>query len=410
MEEAIDFSTTIVLAAEDLKKGMYVSYLDRPWIETPFPFRGFEIQTDEELARLRENCEYVFIETERGNYPDGYERHMEATATTRRERMLGDVAGLAEWQVRTETEQEYRSADRALSGLRKAVIRVLDGISRHSEPEIAGLRDAMEPLRESIERCPDAALYAIRLSDSGDYLYRHAVSCAVMGLVMGRALGLPGEAPVNLAVGCALLDIGKLRVPQELLNRPNTVALTSGEMVKLRKHVNHSVDLISHDPWARKHVKPIVAYHHERYDGSGYPEGLEGGEIPLPARVAGIVDFYDAMISHRTYGRRATPNEAMRYIRQRGGKDFCPLLVDQFVQVFRLYPTGSLVELSDGKVGRVIQQQPTGLISPRVQLILDANKQRLHEYKSVSLASSVGDADTLCITQCLKAGSYGIES
>ena len=408
MQEAIDFGNTLVFASEDLKKGMYVSYLDRPWMDTPFPFRGFEIETDKELDLLRKNCEYVFIQTERGNFPDGYQRHMEETGRRRKDGKHS-IPGLAQWQVTIETEQEYRVASSTVGELRKSLIRVFEAASREEKLDIDAIRAAVRPLRASIERCPDAALYAIRLSDAGDYLYRHAVACAVMGLVMGRALGLPEGALGNLAVACALLDIGKVRVPQELLNRPSTVALTSGEMVQLRKHVRHSVDLIASSPEAKRHLKPIIAYHHERYNGSGYPERLQGDEIPLGARIAGIVDFYDAMISHRAYGRRAMPNEAIRYIRQRRGKDFCPSLVEQFVQIFGLYPTGSLVELSDGRVGRVIQQHPKGLLTPRVQLLLDENKQRMDGYESVDLSTNIGIVDSLCVTRCLKVGSYDIE-
>ena len=408
MEQAIDHTSTVVLNAEDVRKGMYVSYLDRPWLDTTFPFKGFEIKTDKELKQLRATCEYVFINAERGSQPDGYERFVEAS--TKRNRMSQPgVTRLAEWDVSTTTEDEFRQANSAVAAFRNAVIAAFGAATRQEALDIDGLREAAKPLRRSVERCPDAALFAIRMTDSGDYLYRHAVACAVMGLIMGRALGLPGDSPEHLAVGCALLDIGKTRVPAELLNSPNTIARSSGEMVQLRRHVKHSVELVSGCPISQKTLLPMIAAHHERHKGHGYPEGLQGEDIPLSGRIAGIVDFYDAMISQRAYGRRATPNEAMRYIRQQRGRDFCPLLTDQFLQVFRLYPTGALVELSDGTVGRVIQQNPKGLLTPRVHLILDHNKQRLHEFTTVDLSPIMAASDSLCISECLKPGAYSIE-
>ncbi len=403
MDEPIDHTSTVVLNSGELKKGMYVSYLDRPWLDTPFPFRGFEIQTDAELKQLRENCEYVFVQTERGSHRDGYERFNEGSI-----RNDGSADGLAEWNVAVSTEDEFRAASAAVDRFRSAIIRVFTAAARRDALDIDGVREAAVPLRESVERCPDAALYAVRTCDDGDYLYRHAVACGVMAMILGRALGLPRKAPLNLAVGCALLDIGKTRVPQELLNRPNTVALTSGEMAQLRAHVRHSIDLVAGDPEARKTLNTMIAYHHERHNGNGYPEGYIGRDIPLPGRIAGIVDFFDAMISQRAYGRRATPNEAMRYIRQQRGTDFCPELVDQFRQVFRPYPTGSLVELNDGRVGRVIQQHPTGLLTPRVHIVLDGNKNRLQEFTTIDLSPAVGATDAPCIQKCLKPGTYGL--
>jgi HD-GYP domain-containing protein (c-di-GMP phosphodiesterase class II) len=408
MDEAIDHTSTVVLSANDLRKGMYVSYLDRPWLETSFPFKGFEIKTDGELKQLRTTCEYVFIDVDRGRQTDGYERFVESR--TRQDLpQLQTVAGLAQWEITNTTEDEFPAASEAIASIRKCVIGLFSAATRDEPLDIDSLRAAVEPLRHSLERCPDSALYVIRTTDSGDYLYRHAVSCAVMGMILGRAMGLPAKVIEVLGVGCALLDIGKTRVPQELLNRPNTTALSSGEMAQLRQHVARSVELVSASSGLDRRLLEIIASHHERHEGHGYPEGLRGRDIPLTGRIAGMVDFFDAMISQRSYGRRATPNEAMRYIRQQRDKDFCAQLTDQFVQIFRLYPTGSLVEHSDGSVGRVIQQHPTALLAPRVQLILDANKERLNEYVTVDTSPIVDDAGAVCIHKCLPPGSYGID-
>ena len=408
MEEAIDHTSTVVLSADELRKGMYVSYLDRPWLETSFPFKGFEIKTDEELEQLQTTCEYVFIDADRGQQKDGYQRFVESR-TKQGLAPVETVAGLARWEITSTTEDEFPAASEAIANLRRSVIGLFGAATRRESLDIDSLRAAAEPLRHSLERCPDSALYVIRTTDSGDYLYRHAVSCAVMGMILGRAVGLPDKVIEVLGVGCALLDIGKTRVAQELLNRPNSIALSSGEMAQLRQHVARSVELVSASSGLDRRLLEIIASHHERHEGHGYPEGLRGRDIPLTGRIAGMVDFFDAMISQRSYGRRATPNEAMRYIRQQRDKDFCAQLTDQFVRVFRLYPTGSLVEHSDGSVGRVIQQHPTALLAPRVQMILDANKERLHEFVTIDTSPVVDEAGAVCIHKCLKPGSYGID-
>ncbi|MDH3434971.1 MAG: DUF3391 domain-containing protein, partial [Gammaproteobacteria bacterium] len=247
MEKAIDHTSTVVLSSDELRKGMYVSYLDRPWLETSFPFKGFEIKTDKELEQLQTTCEYVFIDADRGQQKDGYQRYVESR-TRQGQAPVETVAGLARWEITSTTEDEFPAASEAVAGLRRSVIGLFGAATRRESLDIDSLRAAAEPLRHSLERCPDSALYVIRTTDSGDYLYRHAVSCAVMGMILGRAVGLPDKVIEVLGVGCALLDIGKTRVAQELLNRPNSIALSSGEMVQLRRHVAHSIELVSASP------------------------------------------------------------------------------------------------------------------------------------------------------------------
>lgn len=406
--ETVDHTSTIVLSVGELRKGMYVSYLDRPWLETNFPFRGFQIESDEELEQLRATCEYVFIHTERGSHPQGYQHYRAALgkSDTISQRALD---GLNRWTISADTESEFSRAREAISGYRKAIVHIFTAARKGDVMDLDLLRKAAMPLRDSIERCPDAALFEVRSAQDGDYLYRHAVACGVMGLIFGRALGVPEVGLLDLAVGCALLDIGKTRIPQELLDKPSSIALTANEVYRLRKHVEHGIEYIDASCGSSRQVKDMVATHHERHNGHGYPDGLVGSDIPYAGAIAGIVDLFDAMISQRNYGRRATGNEAMRYIRQRGGKDFSQELTDQFVQVFRLYPTGSLVELSDGTVGRVIQQHESALLTPRVHLILDEKKNRIPEFCVVDLTSTVGGQDAVCIQSCMKPGSYGID-
>jgi HD-GYP domain-containing protein (c-di-GMP phosphodiesterase class II) len=408
-EPGVDHSATVLLSVRDLKKGMYVSYLDRPWVETPFPFSGFEIRTDRELQMLRQLCEYVFIHTERGTHSDGYFRSLEARLTAA-DAGTARAKGLAPWPIESTTEDEFPRASAAVADVRAAVVEAFTAATRSRTPDLEGLKGACQALAESIERCPDAALFVVRTAELDDYLYRHATAGAVMGAVMGRALGLPPRLREDLAVGCALLDIGKTRVPQDLVSRPSANALTPAEMSDLRRHVQHGVEIVSSCPGVSQRVVTAIAGHHERYDGSGYPDGIRGQGMPLAAAIAGVIDLFDAMVSRRGYGRRATPHEAMRFVRDQRDRGFSATLADQFVQVFRLFPTGSLVELSDESVGRVVQQHATALLAPRVRVILDPGKERLHEYRTVQTSSLAGDAADVCVRRSLAPGSYGIDA
>lgn len=396
-----DGSKTLILSPRDLKKGMYVSYLDRPWTQAPFPFQGFKIETDAELEQLREVCDYVFVDSRRGSM-SAYESYNAVRGRTDAD----DTPPPDEQAVeRPPTEREFPAAREAHEAFRKALISVYETASRGGSPSLAELDRATTKLIASVRRNPDALLYFVRTQTDGDYLFRHGVACAVMACTLGDALGLSSRSLQPLTMGCSLLDIGKTRVPAELLNRPSALELSPGELQQLRRHVERGAEILSHVTSEGSPITTVVMTHHERHDGKGYPRGIAGDRIPRFGKIASLVDTFDAMVSERVYGRRATPYEAMRYIKAQRGEAFDPKLVDVFQRAFGTYPTGSLVELSTGEVGFVIQQNPGARLQPRVYVMLDANKQRVPEFRVIDL----GVDKTNCVEKGLKAGSYGFD-
>ncbi len=400
-------SSTVILNPEELRLGMYVSYLDRPWGETDFPFQGFRVDSEQELNQLRESCEYVFVDPVRSDSRTGYHEYFEQKArAVKPEEQAEATAGSKEYEDAHPTEQEFPAAKAAHAEFRKAVIATYEQARAGDLQDLAVLKKARVPLVESIERMPDALLYLVRTQPAGDYLYRHAVACAVLAAAMGRHMGFPRGMLETLALGGALLDVGKTRTPSELLNRSSALSLSSGELHQLRRHVEYSVEIISKADPDNGQLEELVAAHHERHNGSGYPHSLAGNSIPMLGRIAALVDMFDAMISERSYGRRATPYEAMRYLKSQRDEDFDASLVNEFALAFGYYPTGSLVELSTGQVGFVIQQNKEAQLQPRVYVVMDAKGQRPQEFLTVDLADrSLG----IMIQKCLKAGSYGID-
>lgn len=409
----IDPKSTVILSPEELKLGMYVSHLDRPWTDSEFQFQGFEIKTEDELKKLRESCDYVFVHVDPDGSPSSYMdyTHQQTLDKAKNSSTLSFLVGQASYGISCSTEDEFPAAKEALAQFRKAVVSVFRA-GRAGQPlDLGALSAASGPLVDSIERNHDALLYLVHRQKPGNYIFRHAVSCAVICAAFGRQLGFKRDLVQNLAIGGALMDIGKTRIPEELLERPSVLANTSGELHQLKRHVIHGREMISKSPGHSAHVMDMVAFHHERHSGSGYPDGLSGKEIPVAGRIAGIVDVFDAMTSQRTYGRRATLYEAGKFIRSRKDKEFDAELAGNFHRAFGTYPTGSLVELDNGYVGFVIQQAPAAMLTPRIQLLLDADKNRITEYRTLNLGegdlTSAGAVPS--VTASLKSGSYGIE-
>ena len=155
----------------------------------------------------------------------------------------------------------------------------------------------------------------------------------------------------------------------------------------------------------------VVQYHHERHDGGGYPFSLQGTQIPLLARIAGIVDSYDAITSPRPWAEARNATWAVSILYAERDKSFQSALVEQFIQSIGVYPTGTLVELSNSEVGVVIAQTPSRRLRPQIMVLLDHNKQQLIAPRIVDLMKIQQDSsgEPLTIAGCLKPGVHSLD-
>jgi HD-GYP domain-containing protein (c-di-GMP phosphodiesterase class II) len=230
---------------------------------------------------------------------------------------------------------------------------------------------------------------------------------AVWAVILGRHIGLHRDELERLAVGCAMCDIGMTQLPPELLDQAENLTAEQDRIVKA--HPKMGANLVSKSKNVDMEILGIIENHHERMDGSGYPRGLEGAAIPLLARIAGLVDTYDAMITPRPYAKARTSYEATQELLDCKGDQFQGALVEQFVQAIGLFPTGTMVELNTGEVAIVISQNATRRLKPEVVIVLDAEKKRLETSRVVDLTNQTVAAEgERWITRELLAGTYGI--
>ena len=203
-----------------------------------------------------------------------------------------------------------------------------------------------------------------------------------------------------------LLDIGKVKLPVELLHKQE--ALSPEEHELIQQHVDHSVRILANTKSVPHKVLRMIATHHERADGSGYPSSLRNKDIPIFGRIAGIVDSYDAMTTIRPYASNTySPNDAINELYHLRDKTFQAELVEQFIQTVGLYPTGSLVELNSGAVGVVLEVNDLKRLYPTVMIILDKDKQPLDEFETMDLSSE--NQAGLQVEKALPHGSFGIQ-
>lgn len=380
----------IQVSVQHLSKGMYVCGLDRPWLSTPFPFQGFVIRGQRDIDELRAHCSYVYVDANRGVRPEvAYTDAIDFGSSRDLQRIDIKVAKI---KVRPETykpprhlTREIKRADGVHRELTRAVSSVIDDLRVGKPADVMKARIAASQMIQSVIRHPDAFVWLIRLREQDSYSYGHSVRSAVTAIVFGRHLGLPEDELNDLALGTLLCDVGKARVSEDLLMKRDPLSME--ELSEVQGHVDHSVEILRQTRGINERVLAIVESHHERFDGSGYPFGIEGDRIPLFGRIAGLVDTYDAMTSNRPHtDTRMTPAEAMEYLYDHRDILFQSQLVEEFIKSIGIYPTGTLVELSSGELAVIEAQNSGERLHPTVIRVVDANGKKMSRFKSLNIA------------------------
>jgi HD-GYP domain-containing protein (c-di-GMP phosphodiesterase class II) len=261
----------------------------------------------------------------------------------------------------------------------------------------------------AVTRNQEAVAALLRLKESGSYRYHHGVSMAVWAAILGRHIGLQHDELEKLSIGCAMCDVGMTQLPPELLDQTDN--LTDEQHAVVRAHPTIGAQMVAESGEVDFEILAIIENHHERMDGSGYPRGLEGASIPVLARIAGLVDAYDAMITPRPYAQARTSHEAVQELIDLKGSQFQEALVEQFIQAIGLFPTGTVVELNSGEVAIVVNQNQARRLKPEVVIVLDENKEKKDPLQLLDLANQSIAADgERWIARELTAGSYGVNS
>src|SRR5436190_2113084 len=344
---------------------MYIAELDRPWTDTPFMFQGFMLATPQQLDALKKYCSTVMVDTERS-----------APLETPQPRIA--------YPERAPVEQEIGPAKTAYSNSRVLMRDVLSAVRIGRTLDAERLKSAMTSMTESVLRNPDALLLFSQLRAKGEYTESHALDVSIYMITFGRFLQLePGQIEFLGYLGL-LQDVGKVRLPKELLEKRGRLTMEEFERAKL--HVNYSVEILRATPGLPGDLARIAALHHERLDGSGYPKGLRGNEIGMIGSIAAIVDTFDALTVKRPYADAVSPSAAISMLYKWRGVFFDAHLVEQFIRCIGIFPVGSLVQLNSGEAAVVIAQNQARRLLPRVMVIRDAEGNPVMPHKLLDLA------------------------
>lgn len=401
---------------------MYISKLDRPWLETPFIFQGFEVREQAEIDMLQRYCSVVYIDVEKGKLSDDQVRRLiqmqqqagkpqrqvarrKAKEPGRFSRWLQKLlmriglyrqavslasSGQEGYRIQTTVRAEADAARDAYKILAKQHRQMMDRATVKPQVLTDDLREAVQPAIDSVLRNPNALAWTVFSRKRSSENYNRSVGTAIWCLMFGRHLEFDREMLEDLAMGGMLLDIGNAMIPKSIAA---TAGAISGEQRNLlRQHIEFGSQILASSQGIKQSVADMVGCHHERFDGSGYPRGLHGNQIPPFARIAGIADSYDAMTSESPYSKPMAAYDAARALNDMRGKEFAAEVVEQFIAAMGMFPVASVVELNDGSVGVVLEQNPNNVLRPKVLLLLDENRNPLPEREVLEMRDLPLDA------------------
>jgi len=350
------------ISVDELRYGMYVAKLDRPWTDTPFMFQGFVVQNEKQLETLKKFCKKVFVD------PEKVDRKAEEEAV---ERAAAAVRGSTVYKETVSVESELPRAERVYERSTVVVSEIARTVPAKGTVDTERSQQASQQITESVVRNPDAMTLLTKMQEKGSGVLSRAVEVSVMMTVFGRFLQYSQEQLHTLSMLGLLQDVGKLRLPAPMLKKTTSWLAQEQELFKV--HVNHSVEILSKTTGLPPDFPGLASLHHERYDGTGYPRGLKGNAINLLGAIAGLVDAYDMLVAPPPWGENMTPSTALGVLYRNRGVKFTPGLVEQFIQCMGAFPVGSVIEMQTGEVGVVISQNPVKRLQPRIMLVHDAN-------------------------------------
>ncbi len=392
----------------DLQVGMYVCRLDRDWNDTSFPLQGVLIRSREDIDQIGRYSRRVWIDLEKSTGPAVF--HLHALAPKPRTRSENSASPDAEFDTQpTPFDDEILISARLVDELSERTSGFLGKLRRGEVVTQAEVEQVVEPVVRSLTRNPDAYFWLESLRSRHHYTYTHAVNCCALAAAFGRHLGFDDKEVKSLATGALLLDIGMGAVPPDMINHEGPLDEVSRAFVE--RHVSEGEERLRQSGLDDPIILEMVRNHHEHVDGSGYPDHKVDGNIPLPGRIAGLVDAYDAMTSERPYRAALSRADALQHlVKQRDAK--CDAdLVERFVRCLGVYPVGTLVELNTGEVGVVMSQNPSHRLRPRVMMLTNPSKQLRAHFIPVNLMDTeVQPALTkVHIMRSLPPGSYGLD-
>ena len=392
----------------DVGLGMYVAELDRPWLDSPFLFQGFILDSEDDLAKLREHCNYVYVDDEKSVDPAAVREAVSGISSvcteddTDEER---DTSGTTAASFRNNIKRAVQTFQRSTG----SVIKFFDDARLGKSIDTEDAKAVVSDLVTTITNNVNTALWLTSLRNRTEAAATHCLNTSILAVAFARHMGYSQDQMQIVGLGALLHDIGFARTPVAILEKPDE--LTEKEFAIVQKHPRDGHAVLKLTQQIPPEALDIVLHHHEREDGSGYPDGLKGEEISESVRLVSIADAYDSMTSDRPYRKAIPPQDALTTLHKRSGSEFGQSLMEEFIKCVGIYPIGSLVLLNTGALGVVVSSNPDARLKPLILLVRDEQGRDIYPRKLVNLATLAAHQGERgwAISRVVRPDDYGID-
>lgn len=376
------------IAVADLRVGMYIQEFCGSWMDHPFWKTRFLLESPKDLQRIRASgIRELWIDAGKGldveaDAPSVSPREAEAEVQARLLAVTTPALG-----GRCTLEQEIERAAKLCARSKQAVVSMFGDARMGQALQFEQAEELVEEIAESVLRHPNALISLARLKHADEYTYMHSVAVCALMIALARQLQLDPAQVREAGLAGLLHDIGKMALPDALLNKPGKLSDEEFDQVRQHPQVGQRILLASRQVGGQ--VLDVCLHHHEKVDGSGYPHRLAGQAIGLFARMGAVCDVYDAITSNRPYKRGWDPAASIHKMAEWKGH-FDDRVFQAFVKTVGIYPTGSLVRLHSGRLGVVLEQHGQSLLTPRVKVFFSARSNMPIAQEVVDLAKLAG--------------------
>lgn len=371
-----------------LVEGMYIKEMCGSWIEHPFWRTSFLLDDPKDLATLKaSSIREVWIDTDLGlDVQDAANAVMEAQSEADVRASLETAAAGEPARETVPIAEELKRAAKVCAKAKQAMTSMFQEARMGKAVDSAMARKVVEEITGSVTRNAGALISLARLKNADDYTYMHSVAVCALMVALGRQLGLDEAQLHSAGIAGLVHDLGKAAMPLEVLNKPGR--LTDEEFAIMKTHPAEGHRMLLETPGGIDAVAlDVCLHHHEKMDGSGYPEGLNADQISLYAKMGAVCDVYDAITSNRPYKAGWDPSEAIRRMAEWADGHFDPAVFQAFVKSLGIYPVGSLVRLDSGKIAVVVEQSKRSLLKPVVKVFYSTKSKGRLAPKLVDLSA-----------------------